>query len=187
VTTPFLSISGLKLRRKFPVDSNNRTKRAEMESSDQSSAKSRTSSQTSISSGTVAPVLPPPQRSNSQSSLNRVGHIAAHRQSFAEHQRHPPPSPRSQRHLSFTQQAIQELLTHPPSNRQPNPRFAGRDWQDIPLGELASQDDVKWADLGTSVEEATMVSFPRRPGPYIPRFARLPTPTFVTGSSQEQL
>jgi hypothetical protein len=158
-----------------------------MESSDpSSSAKGRTSGQPNSTTGTLPSVLP--QRSNSQSSLNRVGHIATHRQSFAEHQRHPPPSPRSQRHPSFTQQAIQELLSHPPSNRPPNPRFAGRDWQDVSLGELASQDDVKWVDMSTSVEEATMVSFFffLTADANVLRFARPAMPTTTTGSSQKQ-
>jgi hypothetical protein len=100
------------------------------------------------------------ERSSSQTSLHKAGHIASHRQSFAENQRHPPPSPRSQRHPSFTQQAVQDLLNHPPTNRLPNPRFAGRDWRDIALGELVSPDDVRWAEMDTSVEEATMVRIP---------------------------
>ena len=101
---------------------------------------------------TASPALR--QRSSSQSS----GHIAAHRQSFVDNQRHPPPpSPRSQRHPSFTQQAIQDLVNNPPTNTHANPRFAGRDWRQVAIGELASPDDVSWAELDTSVEEATMV------------------------------
>lgn len=97
------------------------------------------------------------QRSSSQASSHRTGHIATHRQSFADNQRHPaPPSPRSQRHPSLTQQAIQDLVNHPQS-RHSNPRFAGRDWRDVSIGELAHQDDVHWVDLDTTVEEATMV------------------------------
>jgi len=48
-------------------------------------------------------------------------------------------------------------MNHPPTNRHPNPRYAGRDWRDIALGELAVPEDVRWADLDTSVEDATMV------------------------------
>lgn len=103
------------------------------------------------------------ERTNSQSSAHKVNHIAAHRQSFAENHRYPPPSPRNQRHPSFTQQALQELMNHPPSNRHPNPRYAGRDWQDIALGELAVPEDVRWADFDLSVQDATMVRFTRRP------------------------
>ncbi len=122
-----------------------------------SSAKSTPGSNASNSGGSLGTAIAsPPERSNSQSSSHKPGHIAAHRQSFAENQRYPPPSPRAQRHPSFTQQAIQELLINPPSNRHANPRFAGREWADIALGELAP-DEAKWADLDTSVEEATMV------------------------------
>ncbi|ETS84053.1 hypothetical protein PFICI_05929 [Pestalotiopsis fici W106-1] len=96
----------------------------------------------------------PPSRSNSSSSLHR---IPSHRQSFAENLRGMPPSPRSQRHPSFTQAAIQDLLNHPPTTRPQNPRFAGRDWRHVHIGELISRDDVKWVDMDTSVEDASMV------------------------------
>lgn len=97
------------------------------------------------------------QRSSSQSSSHRTGHIATHRQSFADNQRHPaPPSPRSQRHPSLSQQAIQDLVNSPHS-RHSNPRFTGRDWRDVSISELAHQEDVHWANLDTTVEEATKV------------------------------
>jgi hypothetical protein len=108
----------------------------------------------------------PPQRSPSQSSLGKTGsasassasHPATHRQSFAENLRNVPSSPRSARHPSFTQSAVQELFNHPPTpNKHSNPRFAGRDWRDISVGELVTAEDVKWVDLDTSVEDATMV------------------------------
>ncbi|KAK3320052.1 hypothetical protein B0T19DRAFT_451398 [Cercophora scortea] len=98
----------------------------------------------------------PPERSNSQTGVPKTTHIATHRQSFAENQRYPP-SPRGQRHPSFTQQAIQDLMNNPPSNRKhPNPLWVGRDWRDITLGELTLPEEVRWAELDTSVEEATM-------------------------------
>ncbi|KAI1412678.1 hypothetical protein F5Y13DRAFT_41390 [Hypoxylon sp. FL1857] len=101
---------------------------------------------------------PPPQRTGSASSLHKSGHVInhSHRSSFAENLRGLPPSPRNQRHPSFTQAAIQELLNHPPAPRQHNPRFAGRDWRDVAVGELVSKDDVSWVELDTSVEDATM-------------------------------
>jgi CBS domain-containing protein len=69
-----------------------------------------------------------------------------------------PSSPRSARHPSFTQSAVQELFNHPPTpNKHSNPRFAGRDWRDISVGELVTAEDVKWVDLDTSVEDATML------------------------------
>ncbi|KUI71873.1 Protein SDS23 [Cytospora mali] len=100
-----------------------------------------------------------PQRSPSSSSLHKSVH--AHRSSFAENLRnhHAPPSPRASRHPSFTQAAVQDLMNHPPPSRQPNPKFAGRDWRDVQLGELVSlnTDEVKWTDMDSSVEEATMI------------------------------
>jgi len=103
-----------------------------------------------------------PKRTPSQSSITKpsTSHVPAHRQSFAENLRNAPSSPRSQRHPSFTQAAVQELLNHPPtSGKHANPRFAGRDWKDIKVKELVSQEDVKWVTLDSSVEEATMVGF----------------------------
>lgn len=102
---------------------------------------------------------PPPQRTGSSSSLQKSGHVLghSHRSSLAENLRGLPPSPRNQRHPSFTQAALQELLNHPPAPKQQNPRFAGRDWRDVAVGELVSKDDVSWVELDTSVQDATMV------------------------------
>lgn len=101
-----------------------------------------------------------PQRTPSQTSLHKSTH--AHRQSFAENLRNAPGSPRAQRHPSFTQAAVQELLNHPPAaNKHSNPRFAGRDWRDVSVNELVAQDDVKWVDLDSSIEEASMVCRPK--------------------------
>ncbi|KAG6358228.1 hypothetical protein INS49_014112 [Diaporthe citri] len=101
-----------------------------------------------------------PQRSPSSSSLHKSVHSHAHRSSFAENLRnhHAPPSPRTSRHPSFTQAAVQDLINHPPSSRQPNPKFAGRDWREVQVGELVAlnTDEVRWVDLDSSVEEATM-------------------------------
>ncbi|KAI1808685.1 hypothetical protein F4811DRAFT_559076 [Daldinia bambusicola] len=101
---------------------------------------------------------PPPQRTGSSSSLHKSGHALghSHRSSLAENLRGLPPSPRNQRHPSFTQAALQELLNHPPAPRQHNPRFAGRDWRDVAIGELVSKDDVSWVEMDTSVQDATM-------------------------------
>jgi len=52
---------------------------------------------------------------------------------------------------------LQELISHPHANRNPNPRYAGRDWRDIALEELAVPEDVRWAGLDDSVENATKV------------------------------
>lgn len=50
-------------------------------------------------------------------------------------------------------------MAHPPPSRQPNPLFAGRDWRDVRLGELVAlnPDEVRWVDMESSVEEATML------------------------------
>lgn len=50
-------------------------------------------------------------------------------------------------------------MAHPPPSRQPNPLFAGRDWRDVRLGELVdlNPDEVRWVDMESSVEEATMM------------------------------
>jgi hypothetical protein len=77
-----------------------------------------------------------------------------HRSSFAENLRH---SPRSQRHPSFTQAAVQELLNHPPATRTGDPRFVGRDWRNIRVGELVTKEEVRWAELDTDVQTATTV------------------------------
>ncbi|KAI0205991.1 hypothetical protein F4808DRAFT_408535 [Astrocystis sublimbata] len=104
----------------------------------------------------------PPQRTPSSSSLHKSslssahGHSHhAHRNSFAENLRALPSSPRSQRHPSFTQAALQDLINNPPASRH-NPRFAGRDWRDVAIGELVSEEDVRWVDMDTSVEDASM-------------------------------
>ncbi|KAL1899123.1 cell separation during budding [Sporothrix stenoceras] len=95
-----------------------------------------------------------PERSPSRSSLRHSHSSSSHRHSFAENLRNPPPSPRSLRQPTFATQ-VQGLLNHPPPQRQPNPRFAGRDWHDISLGELVSEEDIRWASLDTSVEDCT--------------------------------
>jgi hypothetical protein len=110
------------------------------------------SSQTSLNATLSSPQTGAPKPNHN--------HMHPHRQSFAENQRHPPPSPRSQRHPSFTQQAIQDLVNHPPPNRHPNPRYSGRDWRDVALGELAVPEDVRWASMDDSVQSATFVRVP---------------------------
>lgn len=124
-----------------------------------SSLSSVASSHTSASNLTS-----PPQRTHSQSNLLNMA--SPHRQSFAENLRNMPPSPRAQRHPSFTgvpPANVQDLLSLPPTNKMADPRFAGRDWRVIRLGELASLSDVKWVTMDTCVEEATMVMLPASP------------------------
>ena len=121
-------------------------------------AAKNTGSASSTSSSSLSTAAPPAmERNSSQSSTHKSGHMASHRQNFVENQRYPPPSPRDRRHPSFTQQALLEIMNHNPSNKHPNPRYAGRDWRDIGVGELAAPEDVRWADLDLSVQDATMV------------------------------
>ncbi|RDW63953.1 hypothetical protein BP5796_10455 [Coleophoma crateriformis] len=76
----------------------------------------------------------------------------SHRASFVDNLRQ---SPRSQRHPSFTQAAVQELLNHPPAPKIGDPRFAGRDWQQIRVGELVQKSDVKFIGVEDGIEKAT--------------------------------
>jgi hypothetical protein len=92
-----------------------------------------------------------------------------HRSSFAENLRH---SPRSARHPSFTQAAVQELLNHPPAHKTGDQRFAGRDWRQIRVGELVDKREVRWAQLDSSVEKATEVCMIRM----LRNIADLPAP-----------
>ncbi|KAF4992091.1 hypothetical protein FGRMN_7442 [Fusarium graminum] len=123
----------------------------------------RATSSTSLNSATSGssstnkpPTLSQRSPSVSISSGSGPSSLSAHRQSFAENLRNAPSSPRSQRHPSFTQAALQELLNHPPAgNKHANPKFAGRDWRDVAVGELVSPDDIKWVEFDSSVEEAT--------------------------------
>lgn len=94
----------------------------------------------------------PSRKSTASPSLPNNGGTISHRSSFAENMRQ---SPRSQRHPSFTQAAVQELLNHPPAPHTGDPRFAGRDWRQIRVGELIEHGAVRWVELGTGVEEAT--------------------------------
>ena len=103
------------------------------------------------SSASQDPPLSPPIRSTAASGA------LSHRSSFAENLRSHPPSPRSQRHPSFTQAAVQELLNHPPATKPANPNFVGRDWRQIRVGELVRNDDVRFVESSTGVEDATKV------------------------------
>lgn len=98
-----------------------------------------------------------PVRSMSTANPSGSGSLS-HRSSFAENMRSHPPSPRSQRHPSFTQAAVQELLNHPTPKHVADNRFSGRDWRQIHVGELVSEEDVRFVESTTGVEEATKAS-----------------------------
>ncbi|KAI9743230.1 MAG: cell separation during budding [Claussenomyces sp. TS43310] len=95
-----------------------------------------------------------PSHSASRSISSAHSGSLSHRSSFAENMRNAPPSPR-QRHSSFTQAALQELLNHPPAAGTGDKRFAGRDWRQIHVGELVETDQVRFVEIDTAVEAAT--------------------------------
>lgn len=68
-----------------------------------------------------------------------------------------PPSPRQNRHLSFPQAQVQDLLNNPPTSGHSDPKFVGRDWQHISVGELCDEEDLRFVELDTGVEDATNV------------------------------
>ena len=117
------------------------------------------SSLSSPSSRSSLDSRPTPQRANSHnmrlSPSPSPGH--AHRPSFTEQLRGMPPSPRQQRHLSLSQVQVQDLLNNPPTASQSDPKFAGRDWQHISVGELVNPEDVHFVEFETGIEDATNV------------------------------
>ena len=109
----------------------------------------------SISNSSTGPRSPPPNLR--MSSPSPGPHSAGHRSSFAENMRGIPVSPRASRQPSLTQQALQDLLNNPPT-KPGDPRFAGRDWKSIKIGEIVDESQVRFVENDTSVEEATNVS-----------------------------
>ncbi|TKA40323.1 Protein SDS23, partial [Cryomyces minteri] len=79
----------------------------------------------------------------------------SHRPSFAENLRGVPPSPRSQRQPSLSQQALQELMNNPPVANSGDRRFVGKDWRQVKVGEIVAPEEVRFVEAGTSVEDAT--------------------------------
>lgn len=82
---------------------------------------------------------------------------SGHRSSFAENMRGIPASPRASRQPSFSQQALQDLLNNPPT-KGGDPKFQGRDWRSVKVGEIVDEGQVRFVEYDTSVEEATNVS-----------------------------
>lgn len=82
---------------------------------------------------------------------------SSHRSSFAESMRGiAPHSPRASRQPSLSQQALQDLLSNPPT-KGGDPKFSGRDWKSIRVGEIVDESLVRFVEYDTSVEEATDV------------------------------
>ncbi|KAI5300129.1 cell separation during budding, partial [Ascosphaera atra] len=75
------------------------------------------------------------------------------RQSFHESLRIPA-SPRSRRQQSLTQSAVKSLIDNPPA-RKTDPAFAGRDWTQITIGELARPTDLQFVEADMNIEDAT--------------------------------
>ena len=44
--------------------------------------------------------------------------------------------------------------------RNPDPQFAGRNWQDVKVQELVNPDDLRFVDIDSAVEAATNVRCP---------------------------
>lgn len=53
---------------------------------------------------------------------------------------------------------IRDLLNNPPTAGVADPKFAGRDWQHIAVGELVRPEDLRWVEVDTGVEDATNAS-----------------------------
>lgn len=87
--------------------------------------------------------------------------FAEHRQSFSE-LRGVPSSPRTQRQPSLSHAALQDLLNYPPLSHRGQNAFAGRDWKKVRVGEIVDSAEVRFAELDTSVEDATKVCIPNR-------------------------
>lgn len=92
-----------------------------------------------------------------------LGHLPspshAHRPSFGDQFRGPPPSPRAQRQssISISHASMQALLNDPPTAGAADAAFAGRDWREITVRELVKSEDVRWVEVDTGVEAATSV------------------------------
>ncbi|KAI9738192.1 MAG: cell separation during budding [Cirrosporium novae-zelandiae] len=63
-----------------------------------------------------------------------------------------PPSPRTSRHMSIS---AQNLRDDPPVAGAADPKFAGRDWRSIQVGELVGLESHQFVDLDIDIESAT--------------------------------
>lgn len=120
---------------------------------------SKQSSASSGRSGLDARPIPLRTPSGRLCQIPSPGPGQPHRQSFTEHIRGMPPSPRNIRHSSFSHVQMQELINNPPTKGSADPAFAGRDWQHIGVGELVNPKNLLFVELDTGVEAATNVGF----------------------------
>jgi len=65
-----------------------------------------------------------------------------------------PGSPRASRQPSLSQQAFQDLINNPPT-KPGDPKFQGRDWKTVRLGEIVDHSLVRFVEYDTTVEDAT--------------------------------
>ena len=126
------------------------------ETREHSSSSSHPTSSPATPHSSLSETRSPPARSPSLRLANMPNASAQHRQSFSELRGLPHTSPRSQRHPSMTQLAVQELIDNPPRHA-PDPKFAGRDWRTVQVQELTSPADLRFVDVDTGIEEATKV------------------------------
>ncbi|EPE35900.1 CBS-domain-containing protein [Glarea lozoyensis ATCC 20868] len=124
------------------------------------------------------PVTPAEVPARNNTASPKTLQTISHRSSFADNLRH---SPRSQRHPSFTQAGVQELINHPPATRTGDPKFAGRDWRNIRVGELVVKEEVRWAELDTDVQTATTLLIKSGP-PNVILLREKPTDTVACGT-----
>ena len=117
-------------------------------------------SSSSSTNSNLDPQRPTPHRTHSHNMrlAQQTTPSHSHRPSFTEQLRGMPPSPRGTRQLSFSEAQIRDLMNNPPTAGTADPRFAGRDWQHIAVGELVRPEDVRWVEVDTGVEDATNVS-----------------------------
>lgn len=115
-------------------------------------------SQVTMQSRSTEDLRSTPSRSSSIRAHHTPGPLQSHRQSFTDSLRGHPPSPRATRQPSLSQAQLQELLNNPPTKGSADPRFAGRDWQHIGVGELCDPADLRWVEFDSGIEDATNAS-----------------------------
>jgi len=99
---------------------------------------------------------PNPHHQRKDSNSLQPSPAVSHRSSFAENLRLYPPSPRAQRHQSFSGQALTELLMHPPvKGSGDDARFKGRDWRNIQISEIIEPAETRFVELSSSIEATT--------------------------------
>lgn len=109
-----------------------------------------------IVSGTSTPLHSPRHEAKHISGASSPS--ISHRSSFVDSMRG-----HNQRSPSFSHQALQDLINNPPvgPHDPSDDKFLGRDWRKITVGEIVNSEDVRFAEVDTSVEDATKVRYGR--------------------------